>query len=336
MFTYRAFTLPKDVEHPDEFQDAWRCDSQRGVAAVADGVSSALFSGPWADVLVEAVVAQPPPLDDAAAMAAWLAVRRQAWQAKIDVTGLAWFQKAKLPAGAFSTLLWVCLEGDGAEFSWRGHAVGDSCLFHVREGRLLCVFPIEKAADFAADPVAWGSLDLARDHLVRFASAQGKCQRGDLLLLATDAVAQWLLAQVEAGNPPVWADFLTMTDDEWRGGLERLRAQNLMRYDDATLLLLEVGVPADAVAKKASSVDASASDAPEAPVEPIVVVAEEDAAAPILLPDDSIADKLKKTGDELAQGIEEAAEQVSTGLDRLKHGFVRFYRSYVRPDQRED
>ena len=104
-----------------------------------DGVSSALFSGPWATILAEAVVADPPDPTDAEAFACWLQERRKLWAASIDTTGLAWFQRAKLPAGAFSTLLWIgVLQQEEAQTGafggcrLVGHAIGDSCLFHVR------------------------------------------------------------------------------------------------------------------------------------------------------------------------------------------------------------
>ncbi len=66
LFDHRVFTLPKDPGHPTEFQDAFGLDAARGVAVVADGVTSALFSGQWAGLLAEAVTAAPPNPSDAA------------------------------------------------------------------------------------------------------------------------------------------------------------------------------------------------------------------------------------------------------------------------------
>ena len=353
-FAFRAFTLAKDPQQPGEYQDAWRCAPEAGVAAVADGVASAIFSGPWAEVLVEAIIAQPLSLDQHDGLGTWLAARRAQWQAKIDTTGLAWFQKAKLPAGAFSTLLWVTIAADNAEATWLCRAIGDSCLFHVRDGRLLCVFPIERTEDFAADPVVLGSVNLNRDHLLEFKSAQGSCCPGDLLVLATDAVAQWILSEVEAGNPPTWNDFWTMTEMEWRDGLDRLRTEGAMRYDDATLVVLRIdgGTPATPEANDAGAValvdveltiPVLVADDPcqvelvtpepvaETPAVPMI----QDTAPvpPVVLPDESLTEKLKKTSEEVARGLEDAAEQVSTGLGKLTERFKRFYRNYIRPDK---
>ena len=106
-FDTRLFTLAKDPEQPGAYQDAACVDAEHHVAAIADGVSSALFSGPWAAILAEAVVAESPNPGDPPAFAAWLRRQRERWAASIDTGGLAWFQKAKLPMGAFSTLLYA-------------------------------------------------------------------------------------------------------------------------------------------------------------------------------------------------------------------------------------
>src|SRR6185369_8678746 len=115
-------------------QDACCVDTARYVAAIADGVSSALFSGPWAAILAEAAVSNCPDPHDAQAFAAWLEEQRRHWEASIDTTNLAWFQKAKLPSGAFSTLLYarVCQAEASHEGGFGGYrlvafAAGDSC-----------------------------------------------------------------------------------------------------------------------------------------------------------------------------------------------------------------
>ena len=135
-------TLAKDPDYADENQDCFRVDESRGVAAVADGVSSAIFSGLWARILVEAAVDGLPDPEDREAFAPWLAQRREAWSGKIDVSRLAWFQKPKLREGAFSTLLCVRLvaaeedlPADASAWRLRGVAIGDTCLFLVRDGQ---------------------------------------------------------------------------------------------------------------------------------------------------------------------------------------------------------
>ena len=47
-FESKTFWLSKDADFPDEYQDAFAVDAERGVAAIADGVASAIFSARWA------------------------------------------------------------------------------------------------------------------------------------------------------------------------------------------------------------------------------------------------------------------------------------------------
>ena len=246
-FDTRLFTLAKDPEQPGAYQDACCVDAEHHIAAIADGVSSALFSGPWAAILAEAVVADSPNPCDPEEFAAWLQRQRERWAASIDTSSLAWFQKAKLPQGAFSTLLYarVCPVDDARAGAFGGYrlvafALGDSCLFQIRGGELVRSFPLETSAQFEADPIVLGSVDLDRDHLLEFAILDEMCYPGDELILCTDAVAEWAVRCYEHGEPPAWSDFWQMSEDDWRSGVVWLRQERQMRIDDATMLMLRV------------------------------------------------------------------------------------------------
>jgi len=312
-FESRVFALAKDDECPEENQDAWRTDSARGIAAIADGVASSIFAGPWARILTEATVAEPPDPDDREAFGQWLARRRESWVAEIDVADLAWHQKPKLREGAFSTLLWVEItpidQTDRQPHDpWRlrAFAVGDSCLFHVRGKELLRTFPVEEAAELEADPVVIGSIDLNRDEMVAFESFEALCRPGDLLVLATDAVAEWAFWQRDAGTPPAWEDYWTKTDEAWQEEIGSLRHERQMRYDDATLLLLRV---TDGV-----SVPESAEEST-----PGSQTTVEEQTGPSPLPEDAPppewARKLKSLSEQLADQV---SDQLSRGTARLK------------------
>lgn len=251
LFESQVFELAKDVEHPEQNQDAWAFDPRRGVAAIADGVSSSLFSRPWARILTEAAVADPPNPEDREAFRRWLSDCRHQWTSRIDVSRLAWFQKAKLREGAFATLLWLRLAA-GEEASpgpppcrLVGRAVGDSCLFLVRGGETLWSFPAQSASQLEADPLVLGSVDLNRDDVLAFAKIEEDCQPGDLLVLATDAVADWALRRLESGSPPDWDRYWNMPEHDWQSEVIQLRDQRQMRYDDATLILLRLASRSD-------------------------------------------------------------------------------------------
>lgn len=332
-FDSRVFQIPKDTEHPEENQDAYTLDAARGIAAVADGVTSSIFAGHWAGILTEATVADAPDPNDRQSFSRWLQRRRQAWSEQIDTRSLAWFQKAKLPTGAFSTLLWVRVSpvdddrpGNFGAHRLQGFAIGDSCLFHVRHGEVLRSFPIQKAEELEADPLVLGSMDLGRDELLRFEAVDDLCYPDDLLVLCTDAVAGWALKLAEADTPPAWEHYWNIGQQPWRDEIVRLRDQGQMRYDDSTLMLLRV--------------TQTAVEAPGPGQAPIV--AEAVLPRPIIVsgkrrpavPEEDWKEKFKSAGKQVAEGLELASDQALRGLKKWKQKAVEKYREKFESDDK--
>jgi len=248
LFDYRAFWLAKDVQQGKQYEDAFRVDDERGIAAIADGVSSSYHAADWARLLVRSAVDQRPDIHDGESVSQWLAAARRQWVTPLDLESLPWHQKAKAQEGASATLLTVELfpvdvrdaraKGD---FRLVCYAVGDCCLFHVRNDQVLRVFPIESSQLFDRDPPVIGSVNRSKDHLLQFDTLEDYCLEGDLLVLATDAMAAWALRLLEAGRSPEWERFWDMSEQEWEHGIYTLREQRQMRYDDATIVLLRLG-----------------------------------------------------------------------------------------------
>jgi hypothetical protein len=281
-FTSQTFWLAKDAEFPEQYQDAFELDAQRGVAAIADGVSSAIFSGPWARILTCATIDEPPRFEQPGEFQEWLDRQRAAWAATIDTSKLTWYQRPKMVDGAMTTLLWVELwpeetgdDGLAKNYQLYGFAIGDSCLFHVREGRTLVAFPLTASTEFGLDPAVVRSIDRKLDHLLEFRTYYAPCLPGDLLVLATDAIALWAIERQETGDAVDWEAYWGMTDDAWRDEIFSLRSQTRMRFDDSTLVLLRVveetpaprppaveGAPAEEGALETPSDEPAAAEAP--------------------------------------------------------------------------
>jgi hypothetical protein len=247
-FEQREFNLPKDIRRPEEYEDACAVDPVRGIAAIADGVSSSLFSGAWARLLVQGAVQDPPDIHDGRHLADWLARLRKAWRDPIDVNSLAWHQKPKLQEGASATLLIVELsptprqEADApGPFRLRAYAAGDCCLFHVRGDQVLRAFPYEESRLFQQNPRVITTRDRKQDRTIHFDTLDDYCRPGDLLVLCTDAIAAWALTQLEAGHSPNWHHCWDLAQQQWSSHIHSLREQRMMRYDDTTVLLLKVG-----------------------------------------------------------------------------------------------
>ena len=215
-FESRIFKLAKDPEHPGEYQDACRVDAERGIAVIADGVSSAIFSAQWANVLVDAVIAGVPDPNARRRLRRLAGSSARPGPSRSTPRRSAWFQRAKLPLGAFSTLLWIHVvetdqdqPGAFGAYRLRGFAIGDSCLFHVRGGELVRSFPLQTSAEFQVDPLVLGSIDLRRDHLMQFMALDELCYPDDLLVLCTDALAEWAMRMQEAGAGPIGTPMAT-------------------------------------------------------------------------------------------------------------------------------
>ncbi len=256
LFESRSFWHAKSLEFALEYEDAFEV-GDNGVVAIADGVSSAIFSRAWARILTSAVVEQSPNLSDAEGFRNWLAQRRAEWLQSIDLTKLTWMQRQKLQQvrGAYSTLLWAEFfpwqEADSPpdsngplRFLLRSFAVGDCCLFHIRDGQLLRRFPLETVDEFAEDPITICSVNLNHDHLLEFHTLEDICLAGDMVFLTSDALAKWIYQELEADRPVAWDEFWNLTEDDWNQRVADLRdlpSDCRMRVDDTTLVMLRLG-----------------------------------------------------------------------------------------------
>jgi serine/threonine protein phosphatase PrpC len=246
LFEHRAFWLPKDVQDVNAYEDAFVVDGARGIAAVCDGVASTIYAGRWAGLLAQAVVADPPNVNDREVFDAWLNRTREAWHRSIDENSLAWHQKPKLLEGAGTTLLWVevaAMDGPGPAvrpYQVRSYSIGDCCLFHVRGGRVLQTFPIQESTRFEENPQVIRSV-LKRSDAVNLEAMETQCNPGDLLMLCTDAVAAWTMRQLEAGTVVDWDGLWQMSQPQWQQWVVRLRQAHEIRFDDSTAVLLRLG-----------------------------------------------------------------------------------------------
>jgi hypothetical protein len=240
---YRAFRLPRQGYVLDECQDASAGDPERGRFAVADGAAESPHSALWARLLVEEFVRQSGRLTP---WSDWLPALQQRWAEQVgQPIGAPWYLEPGLLQGAFATFLGLIVE----ETAWYALAVGDSCLFQIRQGALVRAFPIGRAADFSNAPWLVGSRTSPDEVPHKNGlQQQGDSRPGDRFWLMTDALAQWFLVQVEAGGKPWLAldPLLHLAGEEdnahqaFAAWIEGLRAARRLRNDDVTLLAVSL------------------------------------------------------------------------------------------------
>ncbi len=236
-----TFALPKQGYQPDEYEDAWAHDATATRLALADGASDSFESRLWASALVQAFI-DTPPAPQPEALLAWLEAPLHVWRQGIRWQHLPWYAEEKARRGVFATLLgltfaWPETPAAEAEASWQAVALGDACLFQIRHETVIARFPVTQAADFGTTPALLSTRrDYTERSLAALATCTGICLDNDLFVLATDALAAWFLAQIEAGAQP-WKYLLTLTDATFADGMAALRQDGAMRNDDVTLVL---------------------------------------------------------------------------------------------------
>ena len=251
----RSFSCAKAGNQPSENEDACRASipepggSSAWTArlAIADGATEAAFSREWARLLVDRFV-DGAPLDvdrlSGETFTHWLEPCREQWNRDALRRNIPWHGRAKVKQGAMATFCGINIRStaDGGSLAWQALAIGDCCLFIVREGRLHTAFPVDDPAQFGNTPSLLGSNAANSVWTGQMQRKTGECRRGDLVVLATDAVACWVLAQERRRDDP-WSTLRELCrerPDHREGWVVDRRADGAMRNDDATLLMVRI------------------------------------------------------------------------------------------------
>lgn len=232
---HRTLAVPRAGGEAGDYEDAAAIETKEWpvCAAVADGATESAFARSWAKRLVRGVTDQRATTTEAFRHA--VSDGQTEWQATAAerATDRPWYVAAKAAEGAFAAVLGLSLHADGR---WRAVAVGDCCLFHVRAQTVVRSWPFEADDAFTNRPALVPS---QADREVPAPNAvTGAWQPNDRFLLATDAVAAWLM-----DSDPVAMSTLDL--DAFREHVEAARADGSLRNDDATLLVLELAASAD-------------------------------------------------------------------------------------------
>lgn len=226
------FAVQKAGNQAAECEDVWdyRYGNQLAAIALADGATESSFAKEWASELVKNWLQQQET-----AATDWMARSQMAWRQWLGAQDLSWFAKRKAAHGAFATFLSLRVCQD---LSWQACAVGDSCLFLVRDRQLCQSFPLNHSHEFSHRPQLLGS-DRALSE-IQILQAQGLAQLGDRFYLTTDAIACWILRQLEANQDP-WVKLEQIqTQERFGHWVSELRDRLEIANDDTTLLCLEV------------------------------------------------------------------------------------------------
>ncbi|MHB9075769.1 MAG: hypothetical protein ACYC6G_19885 [Desulfobaccales bacterium] len=187
--------------------------------------------------------------DDTLAFEKWLLPLQSKWHASISWDKLPYYAYDKAQDGAFSTFLGLQLVhvGDAMVGFWEAWAVGDCCLFQVRQEQVIAKFPMEASKDFGNSPYLICSYPQKKQKLSeKLLTFRKNFWVNDIFFLTTDALGQWILQECEAGSPP-WSKILEITkESEFVDFVTGLRQHGAIRNDDTTLIIIKV-LPAESL-----------------------------------------------------------------------------------------
>lgn len=240
-FHVKEFWIQKEGNLPEQYEDAYAYDENLLLFALADGATESCFSKYWASLLVNNFVQSPFSFDSDLVhnMERWLQPIRDNWYSGIDWKNLPWYVETKARMGAFSSFLGLKIYEEEKGKKIISIAVGDSCLFLVRDDRVEYTFPIKSSGEFSNRPRLIGSRLPSNRAISNISVEKLNIYPGDSLILATDALCKWFLESVECGQNP-WKDLDFGSIQEFREFITSLRNEGSMRNDDVTLLLVKM------------------------------------------------------------------------------------------------
>ncbi|MEU6672726.1 hypothetical protein [Streptomyces sp. NPDC046925] len=266
------FVAPKHGSTEAECEDAVAvlpgrphdCELQEPLTAgVCDGATESALAKDWARLLsrtaAEQAMERPDLLGGGTAFEEFASSAVSQWEPWLgrytqarqeEGRPLKWYEHTKIAEGAYATLLTVRIDPDAAAESdtaepawrWRAAALGDSCLFHLHNNRLVRAFPVATAEEFGTNPDLFGS----RNHDVELLArrtffTEGRCGPGDRLLLMTDALAAWLLSASDQEDAVHQLLEYAGPDDlnQFENWLADLRDRRQLRNDDVAFVRID-------------------------------------------------------------------------------------------------
>lgn len=255
-FHIKTFKIPKTNETFDDCHDAYSMNTEKGLFAISDGVSKSFFPATWSKLLVNFFLEN---------YSVFFKKDVKEWNDCLNPIRKEWIQtvkknikdreakEEKIPYHVYNRLIdpleygaatfaGLQIEKKENELHWQLSIVGDSCLFIINEQNELQSFLNQKTSEFDNHPDFLASRKIQNPKNIT--CQKGIAQIGDKFILATDALAEWILKNHEENHLTLVLDEfakINTIDDfdkfiyEYRKGLKL----PIIEEDDTTLLMIE-------------------------------------------------------------------------------------------------
>ena len=240
-----SFSLQKRSESEETNQDAIAISPDERVFAIADGVSQSPFSQIWSKKVVNKFIKKPLDISDLneQKIKDWLADIRKEWRTEIDQGKASELilDLAKKEGGATTFLGMIIQKKKKKRQKLQLFGIGDTNMFLVKKneitGKLDVVgWPVTSVESFTDRTNALFSLDNTSQGIPELKEFNVK--RGDIVILATDALAKWILEYYNLGQRP-WSKILKNKNDI-ANFIDKLRYTNKIDDDDTTCIIIRI------------------------------------------------------------------------------------------------
>ena len=242
--TVYPFITHKKAESFDDCQDAYEVNEEISRYAVADGATRSFFPKFWAERLVKRFCERSDLFLNGENWKEWLVPIQEEWYKRVEErvkTRNQFYLTNSFNAREPAVATFIGLEIDKVEGKWQAIIIGDSCLFHKSHSEFKS-YLIERSEDFTSHPAAFASFPERNHYDPEFVG--GEIQSGDVFILATDALAKWIVQHEESAQVEEVVDQLKQikTDKQFYSFVDLARDHKNIRLvnDDVTLMLISV------------------------------------------------------------------------------------------------
>ena len=243
----KSFITPKEAETLDYCQDACAAtcilNQEHNIEryAIADGATRSFYPKHWAELLVKKFC----EATESTNLEEWICPSQQEWyeQVKKRVNEQnKYFLTNRFNRKESAVSTFIGLEIDKSNEEWKALIIGDSCLFH-RSDTEFKSYLIENSTDFTNRPEAFASFP--KDNPIGCPKfIDDKMKPGDTFILATDALAKWIVQHKEKGKLEEALTQLNAleTDEQFYKFVDAARQATEIPLDDddVTLMLISV------------------------------------------------------------------------------------------------